>query len=199
METKQLKEIKQYEKQVSFAEKKAGDLVIESEVDMTSGTDLLDELKTVEKAVKQRKEAITRPLMEGLSSARELFKPLEVGYANAKKITKQKMLDYTIAEEERQEEAKAKVLKRVEKGTMRVDTAVGKMEDIGEAKKSFEGTSSKTSIKKVTKIRIVDETKIPREYLVPDMKAITEAVLRQRIEVPGIETYEEKSIVGRST
>jgi len=196
MEKNQLKEIKEYQTQVSFAEKQATSLIIESEAGMTAGTDLLDELKIVDKAIKERKEAITRPLMTGLASARDLFRPLEVGFKNAKSITKQKMLDYSIAEEERIAKEKARVEARVEKGTMRVDTAVGKMEGIGENKKSFEGTDSKTIIKKVTKIRITDESLIPREYLVVDMQVLTKAVVRERIEVPGVETYLEKSIVG---
>lgn len=192
------KEIKEYKSQVLFVQKAANDLEIKSPEDMAKGSDLLDAVKKVETSIIERKEMITRPLMTALASARDLFKPLEIGHAEAKKTIKGKMLEYTLEEEERINKEKARVGARLEKGTMRQDTAIKKMEDIGDSKTSFEGSSGKTSIRTVTKLRVVDESLIPREYLMVDMTKITEAVLRQKLTVAGVETYEEKSIVGSS-
>lgn len=192
------KDVKEYKSQVAFVQKGADNLVIATPDDMAKASDLLVAVGKIEKAVTERKEAITRPLMSALASARDLFKPLEAGYAEAKKTIKGKMLDYSIAEEERINKEKERVEKRVEKGTMRTDTAISKLENIGEAPKSFSGESSKSSLRTVTKVRIIDENLLPREYLVPDLKKITEAVLKQKLSVPGTETYEEKSIVGSS-
>jgi len=192
------KEVAEYNNQISLVVEKAEGLTIVSEEDMVVASDVLDEVKKVEKSIVDRKKEITGPLMTALASARSLFKPLESGHKEAKGIIKEKMLDYTVAEEERIEVEKERVVKRVEKGTMRVDTGIKKMEDIGDTPKSFEGTNSKTSIKKITKLRIIDESLIPREYLIPDLKKLTEAVLKNKIEVAGTETFIEKSIVGRS-
>ena len=192
------KEIKEYKDQVLFVQKAANSLEIKSPEDMAKGSDLLDAVKKVEASIIERKEQITRPLMTALASARDLFKPLEVGHVEAKKTIKAKMLEYSLAEEERINKEKERVEKRVEKGTMRTDTAIKKMEEIGDVQKSFEGGTGKTSIRTITKVRIVDESLIPREYLVPDMTKITEAVLRQKLTIAGVETYEEKSIVGSS-
>jgi hypothetical protein len=192
------KVVAEYKKQILFVQQKANELVIASDEDMAKGADLLDAVKKVETGIIERKEMITRPLMSALASARELFKPLEVGHAEAKKTIKAKMLDYTIAEDERIAKEKERVEARVEKGTMRMDTAVKKMEDIGDAKTSFAGEKAKTSIRVVTKVRVVDESLVPREYLIVDMTKVTEAVLRQKIIIPGIETFKEKSIVGSS-
>ena len=183
------KELAEYKKQVSFVKKAASDLVIESAGDMAKGSDLLDAVKKVETMIIERKEQITRPLMTALASARDLFKPLEIDHAEAKITIKAKMLAYAIEEEARITKEKSRIEARVEKGTMRTDTAIKKMEGIGD---------NQTSIRTVTKIRIVDENLIPREYLVPDMTKITEAVLRQKLFISGVETYEEKSIVGGS-
>jgi len=192
------KEVAEYNNQISLVVEKAEGLTIVSKEDMVVASDVLDEVKKVEKSIVDRKKEITGPLMTALASARGLFKPLEEGHKEAKGIIKVKMLDYTVAEEERIEIEKERVVKRVEKGTMRVDTGIKKMEGIGDAPKSFEGTNSKTSIRKITKLRITDESLIPREYLIPDMKKLTEAVLKDNLEVPGTETFIEKSIVGRS-
>lgn len=187
------KELKEYKSQVDLVQKGANALVISSNEDMEKGTDLLASVKQIKKAVTERKEAITRPLMEALASARDLFKPLETGYADAEKVIKAKMLDYSLAEAERIEKEKARVEARVEKGTMRVDTAVQKIEDIGDTKSSFSGEQGKITFKTMRKVRITDENLIPREYLVPDMVKITKVSLAG-INVPGAEVYEEKVV-----
>lgn len=192
------KEVVEFRGLVDFVKTEANRLKVENEEDMKKASDLLVQVVQVEKAIQERKEKITRPLMAGLAEARELFKPMETGHAEAKKTIKAKMLDYTIAEEERIAKEKERVEARVEKGTMRVDTAVKKLEDIGEVKKSVSTESGRTSLHTVRKVRIVDESLLPREYLVADVKKINEAVLKQNLIVAGTEIYEEKSIVGYS-
>jgi hypothetical protein len=161
---------------------------ITSQEDLDKANEFLTVVMKVEKALTERKAEITKPLMAGLASARELFKPLEADHAEAKKTIKGKMLEYSIAEQERIDIEKLRVEKRVEKGTMRVDTAIKKLEDIGD--------KPTTSLRTVTKFRVVDENLLPREFLCPDMDKLKEAVLKQKLTVPGVELYEEKSIVG---
>jgi hypothetical protein len=187
------KEIKEYKSQVDLVVKGSNELSISSQEDMERGTDLLASVKEVKKSITERKEAITRPLMEALASARDLFKPLESGYAEAEKTIKAKMLEFSIAENERIEKEKSRVEARVEKGTMRVDTAIKKIEDIGDKKSSFEGSTGKVSIRIMRKVRIVDENLIPREYLVPDTRRITQVAL-VGVVIPGVEIFEDKVI-----
>ena len=192
------KDVEEYHSQVSFVEEKADQLVISSKEEMTTASDLLIDLKKIEKIIIARKKKITRPLMDALASARDLFKPLEIGYSSAKNTINSKMLNYTDTEDTRIEKERARVEKRVGKGTMRVDTAVIKLEEAGEIKTSFDGAKSKTLIRKMTKIRIVDKALVPREFMIPDLKLITQAVLKNKLVIPGVETYEEKSIVSRT-
>lgn len=187
------KELKEYKSQVLLVQKGADTLSIVSMEDMERGTDLLNQVKQIKKSVTERKEAITRPLMEALASARDLFKPLESGYTEAEKTIKAKMLEFSVAEDERIEKEKARVEARVEKGTMRTDTAVKKIESIGDKKSSYEGNTGKVSIRVMRKVRIVDENLIPREYLVPDTTKITKVSLAGVI-IPGVEIVEEKVV-----
>ena len=192
--TQEIVEVKEYKKLVIFVQERANAITIIDEAGMKEGADLLDAIKKVETSITDRKEAITRPLMTALASARDLFKPLEVGHAEAKKTIKAKMLEYTVAESERIEKEKARIEARVEKGTMRTDTAVQKLEDLYEIT-TFSGAKGTSTIRKQTRLRVYDESMIPREYLVPDLVKIGQAVLREGKEVPGVETYQEKSIV----
>ncbi len=186
IQTQELTEIKS---QVLGVQQAAQALVVNSVESMNMATELLSNVSKVEKFITNRKEEITRPLMKSLASLRDLFKPLELGHADAKKTIKAKMLAYQIEEEDRIQKEKDKITKRVEKGTMRADTAVSKLENVGEAPKS--------NMRETKKVRVIDETAIPREYMVPNLIAITEAILRKNETIPGVEMYIEKSIVAR--
>lgn len=187
IDTKELTEIKS---QVSVVQLKANALNIENQMDADVATELLHNVKQAQKALDEKKTGITRPLMQSLSQIRELFKPLESNLADATSIIKSKILAWTIEEQDKKDKEQARIAARVEKGTMRADTAASKLETISK-------DEPRTNMRTLKKVRIVDDTVIPREWLVPDMIRITEAVLRQGLVIPGIECYEEKSIIAK--
>lgn len=192
-----IQEIAIVKKEMLSVQAAANNFQIFNEEDLSKSADILKHISDGEKLLTTRKEDITRPLMTSLSSVRDLFKPLELGFAEAKKVLKSKVLAYQIEQDDKAEKEKAKIAARVEKGTMRADTAANKMENVVESSKSIAGNSGKISVRVLTKVRITDEYAIPREYLVVDMIKITEAVLKQGITIPGVEKYEEKSIAVR--
>lgn len=175
--------------EVSMVQQQANALKVTTLDQAEKGADLLSLIKSAKKTITEKKETITRPLMSSLAAARDLFKPLELDLSDAEKIVKAKILAFHIEEDNKITAATQKVTSRVEKGTMRADTAAGKLAEIGDTPK-VKGTQVRT----LTKVRIIDEFAIPREYLVPNMTKITEAVLHENIDVPGVEKYEEKSI-----
>lgn len=196
MEIKE-QELTEIKSQVSIMQGVALSLKIESKEDMNKATDALYNIRQGEKYIEEKKTNITRPLMSSLAQIRDLFKPLETSLKEANKIIKEKMLAYQIVEDDRIEKEKARIAARVEKGTMRADTAVSKLEDLGDSGQASKGEVGKSSIRTVKKVRIVDETAIPREYLVPNMILIADAVIKKGLSVSGVEIYEEKSIVSR--
>lgn len=181
------KELAEVKSQVLAVQQAAYKYVIKESSDLTLGENMLRTIKDIETGITLRKEEITRPLMKALSSARDLFKPLETGHAEAKKVIKEKMLAFQLEEDVRIREQQAKIEARVEKGTMRPDTAVGKLETIT-------GARSKLNTRILRKLDIFDETALPREYLVPDRDAITKALFAGMV-VPGAQLKEEKVLV----
>ncbi len=171
----------------------AQEITINTDADMEAAADVLSRIKKVGKLIKERKEQITRPLMESLNSARDLFKPLEQNHEDAERVIKNKMLAYQreVAEKNRIEQEK--LAARVEKGTMKQETAIAKVENQQEVKKQAEGKVGKVTTRKVTKYRVVDESKLPREFLMPNMAKINEA-LKAGQEVSGAESYQEDVI-----
>jgi len=182
-------------KVISPLEQAARSLTITDSEGYIAAENLLKEIMRNEKKVAEVRGQHTRPAMDTLSFIRDLFKPAELSIADAKKVIKAKMLAYENAIDEKIEREKAKLAARVEKGTMRSDTAAGKMEALEESKNI---PAVKSSVRVVTKVRVTDLSLVPLEYLVADMTKITTAVLREGIAIPGVEKYEEKSIVGSS-
>ena len=194
LKSKELVEIKQ---QVSTVQQSAMSLVVENKEDMAKATDALHNVWMAEKFIEEKKKNITSPLMKSLSAIRELFKPMELNLADANKTIKAKMLAWQIEEDDRISKEQARIEKRVLKGTMKAETAAGKLESLGEVNAGSQGQVGKSSIREVRKVRITDEQAIPREYMVPNMTMITEAIIRQGLTISGVELYVEKQIVSR--
>ena len=185
--TKELAEIKS---QVSVVQQQANSLSVNNQQEADEATALLKSVKEAEKFLISRKEEITKPIMKGLSAIRDVFKPMELNIADATKTIKAKILAWTIEEQDKKDKEQARIAARVERGTMRDDTAANKLAEIKEA-------SPKSNIRTLKKVRIVDEFAVPREYLTVDMIKVTQAVLKDNITIPGVEMYEEKGIIAR--
>lgn len=182
------KELAVHRNEANVLQRMAADYTITTPEDVSKGEETLRQIKVAETAITARKEEITRPLMKALASARDLFKPFELTLGDAKKVIKAKILAYTTEAEEKARLEEERINKRVEKGTMKAETALGKLEDLDNKK-------VKTNTRTLVKVRIVDEASVPREWCTPDLARITEAVLRQGAVIPGVERYEEKILV----
>lgn len=171
----------------------AQDITIKTDADMEQAADVLSRIKKVGKMLDSYKETQTRPLMTQLQEIRDTLKPLEQNRDEAEKIIKSKMLAYQKEVDAKNQLERDRLAARVEKGTMNQDTAIEKIENQQEVKKTAQGKVGKIATRKITKYRIVDERLIPREYLTPNMALITDAIKRG-VAVPGAESYQEDVI-----
>lgn len=190
------KEVALVKTQATKAVSAATELTIKTDDDYNAATDVLSKIKKVARMTKERKEAITKPISEALASARDLFKPIEASCAEAEAIIKRKMLDYQDEQQKVRDADAAKIQKRVEKGKMKEETGADKLAALPEVKTTAQGKVGVTSTRTITKYRVTDEMLIPREYLVPDMQLIIDAIKSGKT-VPGAESYTEKVINAR--
>jgi hypothetical protein len=188
------KEIAVVETEVKTVYDLALQVTISDEESLKQAIDVLSRIKKAGKMVESREEAIKRPLLDSISSLRDLFKPMTTKFKDAETLIKNKILAYNMKIEAEAAKEKARIEARVEKGTMKAETAATKMATINEPQKSVSGSVGKIQTRIVRKVEIVDETLIPREYLIPDRPRITDAVLKQNINVPGTQIIEEKQL-----
>lgn len=187
------KEVEVYRAHVSLAESYAQNLVITTPEDYTAALEEGKKIKTTLDQITTRKEEITKPLNASLKSIRDLFKPFETSGSEALSTIKRKMLSYTQEEARKAEAAKQKLAERVERGTMKPETAIRKIEDIKAPEKTVASETAKATTKTVQKWRVVDKSKIPLEFMEPDMVRI-KAEFRAMRPVPGVEQYEEQEL-----
>lgn len=190
IDTKELVPIKS---QVSKLEKQATEIQITTQEENESALNLKSKLKETGKEITKRKEAITKPLNEALKSARELFKPIEEQFENAENIVGKKLIAYKQKVEAENREKEAKIAARVEKGTMKEETAEKKLEEIKTPEKTIQTDHGKVQFRKIAKMRIIDMNLVPDKYWVIDLVVLRKDVLAG-IVVSGTEKYEEEIV-----
>ena len=131
-----------------------------------------------------------------LKNIRALFEPLETACVSACKIIDQKVIAYNNRIEETRRIEEEKLTARVEKGTLKPETAARKMETIPTADRHVTNETGSLTITKLKRFRITDISKVPIEYMLPNETAIRKA-MHEGKDIPGVEYFIENSVSGR--
>lgn len=203
------KDVQVVKTQATKAYNAAQEIVITSPVERATAADHLSKMKTVAKMIKERKEAITKPLSEALNSARDLFKPIESNLADAEALMKRKMLDYDAKVEREAQVEQDKIAKKLEEGKISEKTAIKKMEAVPEVQTTVHGKVGTTTTKSIKKVQITPLSELSKEYgdlalkhlmvagyIVWNETAVRAAALRGEA-FHGVKVYEEKVISAR--
>ncbi len=191
-------EVEAYRTQLVEADKYANEVVITNENDYVDATIQAKKIKERLDLIVGRKEEITKPLNLALKSVRELFKPLESFGEMALSNLKGKMIAYTNKKEKEGEIAKAKIDARVDKGTLTESTAEVKkfMIDSKLDNKTVYAEGASSTTRKVKKYYVVDKSKIPLQFMEPDM-ALIRAQFKAGYPVDGVEERIENELAIR--
>ena len=187
------KEIAKYEKEISSIQDYAGSLEVTSEDSYKEALNEGKQIKTQLDAIIARKEEITKPLNATLKSVRDLFRPFEERGESALRVIKDKMLSFSKEQTRKAEEAKQKLAERVERGTMKPETAVRKIEEMKAPEKTIATDEGKATTRTVKKYRVVDMKKVPLEFMEVNMTLVRNA-FRAGKPVLGCEEYEETEL-----
>lgn len=173
-----------FSKKLSIVENEANALVINTPDDMLKAVEMLSNINKSADAIREEKEKITKPLNEVLKTERARWSPVENICSNVVLTIRSKMMEYQKRIDEQVKITQEKIMARVEKGTMKVETAVSKMEKLPDAKASVTTTAGMVQWVEQKKMVIFDTTLIPRPYLLPDEVAIRKDLLLGK-EIPG--------------
>ena len=125
-----------------------------------------------------------------------MFKQYSIPLDEADKIIRDKMLFFRKLEEEKRLKEEERIRKEATKIAKKENISVEEViagADIKEIPKTI-GT---TTIKKIWTFEIIDEKKIPRDFLMIDEVNIREAIRKGVREISGIKIFEKETISTR--
>lgn len=150
-------------------------------------SDKIKHVKDLQKFIEQEKDKLVKPAKAIIAEAKEKYDPFIKKCQNAEVTLKQRAAKYMDDKEEKERIKKEKLAKRVEKGTMKPETAIEKIGEMPETKKTVK--TEKGSALKMTKRRvpvIVNPGLVPKEYWMIDEVRVRRDALAGK-EIPGVE------------
>lgn len=189
--------------EMSLMVEKANSIIVDSQESYDNAGMVLNEVRAKSKEVIKRKEEITKPLYAGYKSAMDLFKPSETLSKTIENIIKQKMLTFKKEQDRIAKEKAEKIQKRLDKGTMRPDTAIRKIEETP----VVSNAQAKVKTSTIKRVRIVDWNLVPKSYFtLPSVLQAVELEIRKDVlgnktqgikpkDITGVEVYEEEILI----
>ena len=161
--------------------------------------DKIKNVKTLAKAVDEQKKKFTDPANAILKEAREKFDPIIKQCKNAEIVLKQRAGVYMQKKDDERRAEEARIAARVEKGTMKEETAMRKMEAMPEVQttvRTDQGAGLRMSKRRVAVIESPDQ--VPDEYWVIDEVRVRRDALERdkngEAQIPGVKIVEETSM-----
>ena len=163
--------------------------------DMLFAAEMLAEIKGMYNSLEDRRKAATGPLNKALKEVRSWFKPATDYYKECERALKQKLADYHDEQEKLRRAALEHLQGAVDNGT-REDV----QEAVSDLTKAEEPEMSGLTHRTLWTFEIVDESKLPRQFLKPDESAIGIYVRRYReeAEIPGVRITPKTSVASKS-
>jgi len=173
--------------------------VIMSLDDAKLAADDLSMIAKLKKAMESKRKDYLQPFQDHVKEVNEIYKTLMQPIETADMVTRSKVLSF----QREQAELKAK---QEEINRLRMEAATKEAElNNGEIKESVNiidvvtvpthvyADNGTLGTSKVWKFEVEDLTKIPLEYLMPDMVKIGK-VVRAGVKIPGVKSWQENSL-----
>lgn len=112
---------------------------VRDEKSLTLATEQIKTAKKLQELVKKEKDKFSQPAKQIIEAAKEKFDPLLALLKNIEGTLKGKCAAFMLHEQSKQDAIREKIQARVEKGTMKVETAIEKLESLPETLMSREG------------------------------------------------------------
>ena len=167
--TKHDKEITLLEGRAKAVSTKAN-FKITSQEKLEEANKIMSTLKVAKKFVAEKKARIITPLLLATKNAREMFRPIENELFDAETRLKEGVMGYKRQVDEVVAEQNKKIEEKVEKGETSFEKGSAKMAKV-------QAKTSQFKTRKVQKMFITDEKKIPRAFLVVNEVALRKALL----------------------
>lgn len=178
--------IKEENKNVSLITKQATKaIVIKSDKDLSKASEFLIKIKGQLKELETERKTFTAPINESLTRLNKRFAELTDPLKDAESKLKVAILDYKKEREVKRIEDE----KKLQKENGNTDIAItDRVPDI------IETQSGELRTRKTWTFKIVDITKVPKEYLTVDDKKVKTKIKEGERKIKGLEIYQEETL-----
>lgn len=183
-----MKEIKIIEQSVKTAHETITNFKIKSKKDLEIGKQYLNDIKFEETKVKEFEARFIKPLRDHIKTLNDPVLIFKKKIKECETHIKSELLSYSQKQAEKIENKKQQIEQKVDTGELDFSKGAEKIA------KQDEKLDLGIKTRKVVSLKITDANLIPREYLIPDERAIKEA-LQSGKSIPGCELEENKIIV----
>lgn len=172
-------------------------LVVETESEYTTATEILLKIKEVSRLAEEEKDKVLKPAKQIVKAETARWKPIELLFEQINNIVRPKMKAYLDAKEAKAMAELAALNKKVASGVIkREETIARKEEEIYSSvpQKTVYTGQGASAARKVATLVVTDINLIPDEYWVVDMVKLRKDVVSLEKEVPGAKREMEISI-----
>jgi hypothetical protein len=178
-------------------------IIIKTPEELKDATNLLAEIKRINKNIAERKNPIIKNLLETMKQVRDLFRAPEERLVAAEKQIKDAMLDYHQKLATKAHTKAQRVEEKVDAGEIKITEGMAKISKIEQAPTSVQAEAGSIQFRFIKKVRITDVSALPPRYFMRERVVealrleVADDVLKKHHDIPaGAEVYEVKVIAG---
>lgn len=166
------------------------DLVIKNDDDLERGVVLLSEINKINDRVDAEKSKIIKPLLLAISVERKRWKPIEDILKGPIESLRRKMSEYSTYKYNKNLDKQDKIKDSILNGEISLEKGIKKLEKIDNLR-VVSTESGSVKFRSIKRFEVVDITKLPSEYILPNESKIREA-MGNNIELDGVRYFIEQ-------
>lgn len=174
------------EKEINPIVTKAKSLKVTTPESLKLSAELLSRANQALDKITEEKKKLTDPLNQAIKEVRFRYKVVEEPLQDIISYLRGEQSAYQTKVIAEQRKAEQKIAERVEQGKLTAEGAVRRLDKIEKSPDSVTTDSGMLKFRPDKVLKITDEKKIPRDFLIPDEKMIL-ATLKAGKSVPGCE------------
>jgi len=186
------KELIVLNEETSTVKKGIFSLIIKDEETLKRANDIRQDIKMVEKRVKEHKDARIKPLKSSIELLQADYAPIEAQLKEAKELVGDKIIAYDTQLRAEIAAKEQKLADRVDRGTLKMETAAVKISELPKVQNKIVSEKGSAVLKNRKNFRVVDISKLPLAYLKANEPAIRQAMY-DGVEVQGCEYFLERT------
>ncbi|MDD5068057.1 MAG: hypothetical protein PHN89_00450 [Candidatus Pacebacteria bacterium] len=196
MKKDEIKELAIVEEKIAGMREMVDSIKVENDDQLKDISDQIKQVKIVADFIREKKDAYVAPAKDIIAKARETYDPYIEECEAAEVVLKNKAKVYMLDRDNNRRQEELKIAQRVERGTMKPETAVKKFEQMSPAEKTVKSEGGSTLTLKKRSVAVIEKPElIPDEYWIIDEKRVKREALdrakRGIDQIPGVIIKEE--------